>query len=173
MIYGEEKNPAYDHLNAEKTMKERNGTQAGDPVKGAQAFYELGVMDDPPLRVVVGTDACAHAPLYSAQHCSTALTPQCHSPLQTSASTRRSRPILRTFPGTRSSATPPMLTSRDAVDGRKNLPERRNLSCMFGTCSLVLFAPGTTSCNKRVANWAPICPLNDPFSQGIASGGLG
>jgi len=57
MIYGEEKNPAYDHLNAEKTMKERNGTQAGDPVKGAQAFYELGVMDDPPLRVVVGTDA--------------------------------------------------------------------------------------------------------------------
>ena len=65
MIYGEEKNPAYDHLNAEKTMKERNGTQAGDPIKGAQAFYELGVMDDPPLRVVIGTDACACTLLHS------------------------------------------------------------------------------------------------------------
>lgn len=39
MAFGEEKNPAYDHLDAEKSMGERNGTQAGDPHKGAAAFY--------------------------------------------------------------------------------------------------------------------------------------
>jgi len=57
MQFGEEKNPAYDHLNAEKTMKERNGTQAGEPYKGSRAMYEIGMMDDPPLRVVIGSDA--------------------------------------------------------------------------------------------------------------------
>ncbi|TVY64343.1 putative oxidoreductase [Lachnellula suecica] len=57
MAFPEKRHPAYDHLNAEQSMKERNGTQAGDPPKGAKAMYELAVMDDPPLRVVVGTDA--------------------------------------------------------------------------------------------------------------------
>lgn len=57
MQFGENKNPAYDHLDAEKTMKERNGTQAGDPPKAARGMYELAVMDDPPLRCVLGTDA--------------------------------------------------------------------------------------------------------------------
>jgi hypothetical protein len=28
--------PAYDHINAEESMKKRHGTQAGDPVKGAR-----------------------------------------------------------------------------------------------------------------------------------------
>jgi len=38
-------------------MKERNGTQAGEPYKGSRAMYEIGMMDDPPLRVVIGSDA--------------------------------------------------------------------------------------------------------------------
>jgi hypothetical protein len=48
---------AVSHTDGVETMEKRNGTQAGDPAKGAAAMYELGVMDDPPLRVVIGTDA--------------------------------------------------------------------------------------------------------------------
>lgn len=59
MAFGEKKNPAYDHIDAEATMKKRNGTQAGDPKKGAAAMYELATMADPPLRCVIGTDAYA------------------------------------------------------------------------------------------------------------------
>ncbi|KAF2664030.1 NAD(P)-binding protein [Microthyrium microscopicum] len=54
-----DRHPAYDHMNAKKSMGERNGTQAGDPKKGAKAFYDLAMMKDPPLRCVVGTDAYA------------------------------------------------------------------------------------------------------------------
>ncbi|KAK5109624.1 hypothetical protein LTR62_006861 [Meristemomyces frigidus] len=57
MIFGEQKNPAYDHINAEKQMGERNGTQAGDPAKGARAMWEFAQMQDPPLRMVIGSDA--------------------------------------------------------------------------------------------------------------------
>lgn len=39
MAFGEKRHTAYDHIDAKKQMKERNGTQAGDPHKGAQAFY--------------------------------------------------------------------------------------------------------------------------------------
>lgn len=53
------RHPAYDHMNAEKIMGARHGTEAGDPLKGAKAMYELAVMADPPLRVVIGTDAYA------------------------------------------------------------------------------------------------------------------
>jgi hypothetical protein len=38
-------------------MNARHGTQAGDPAKGAKAMYKLAVMEDPPLRVVIGSDA--------------------------------------------------------------------------------------------------------------------
>jgi len=38
-------------------MDKRHGTQAGDPPKGAKAMYEFAIMKDPPLRVVIGTDA--------------------------------------------------------------------------------------------------------------------
>jgi NAD(P)-dependent dehydrogenase (short-subunit alcohol dehydrogenase family) len=51
------KKTAYDHINAKEAMGKRHGTQAGDPVKAAKVFYELAVMDDPPLRCIVGTDA--------------------------------------------------------------------------------------------------------------------
>ncbi|QIX00635.1 hypothetical protein AMS68_006152 [Peltaster fructicola] len=57
MAFGENKNPAYDHIDAKKQMGERNGTQAGDPPKGARAMWELAHMEEPPLRVVIGTDA--------------------------------------------------------------------------------------------------------------------
>ena len=38
MDFGE-KETAYDHINAKEAMGKRNGTQAGDPHKGAAAFY--------------------------------------------------------------------------------------------------------------------------------------
>jgi hypothetical protein len=38
-------------------MNARHGTQAGDPKKGARAMYDLAVMSNPPLRVVIGSDA--------------------------------------------------------------------------------------------------------------------
>lgn len=38
-------------------MGERHGTQAGDPVKGARAMWEIANMEDPPLRLVIGSDA--------------------------------------------------------------------------------------------------------------------
>jgi NAD(P)-dependent dehydrogenase (short-subunit alcohol dehydrogenase family) len=59
MEFGAHKHPAYDHIDAETAMGKRNGTQAGDPKKGAQAFYDLAVMENPPLRCIVGTDAYA------------------------------------------------------------------------------------------------------------------
>jgi len=59
MVFGEEKEGAYDHLDARKAMGERNGTQPGDPAKGAAVFWEVAKMDDPPLRIAVGTDAYA------------------------------------------------------------------------------------------------------------------
>ncbi|KAF2732178.1 NAD(P)-binding protein [Polyplosphaeria fusca] len=56
MAFGEKKTE-YDHINARERMGKRHGTQAGDPVKAAKVFYELAIMQDPPLRCVVGTDA--------------------------------------------------------------------------------------------------------------------
>jgi NAD(P)-dependent dehydrogenase (short-subunit alcohol dehydrogenase family) len=57
MDFGEKDHPAYDHIDAKKAMGSRHGTQAGDPAKAARVFYDLAVMDDPPMRCVVGTDA--------------------------------------------------------------------------------------------------------------------
>ena len=57
MEFGEISNPAYDHMDAKKTAQSRHGTQAGDPAKAAKVFYDLAVMDDPPIRCAVGTDA--------------------------------------------------------------------------------------------------------------------
>ena len=57
MDFGTKKNPAYDHLDVQGSFDERNGKQAGDPVKAAKVFYELAVMKDPPIRCIVGTDA--------------------------------------------------------------------------------------------------------------------
>lgn len=57
MAFAEQRHPAYDHINAKEAMGARHGKQVGDPVKGAKAMYELAVMEAPPLRVVIGSDA--------------------------------------------------------------------------------------------------------------------
>lgn len=57
MSFPEKRHPAYDHIDAQTTMNKRHGTQVGDPVKGAKAIYKLAVLQDPPLRVVIGSDA--------------------------------------------------------------------------------------------------------------------
>jgi NAD(P)-dependent dehydrogenase (short-subunit alcohol dehydrogenase family) len=38
-----------------------DGTQAGDPAKAAQAILQVVGLDDPPLRLLLGKDALAHA----------------------------------------------------------------------------------------------------------------
>jgi len=57
MQFPEKRHPAYDHLDAKKNASSRNGKQGGDPAKGAKAMYELAIIKDPPLRVVLGSDA--------------------------------------------------------------------------------------------------------------------
>ena len=52
-----ERHPAYDHIDARANMKKRHGTQAGDPKKAAPAMYDFAVMEDPPLRMCIGSDA--------------------------------------------------------------------------------------------------------------------
>lgn len=51
------KNPAYDHLNGQKSLNARQGTQVGDAVKGASVMYDMAIMADPPLRFCMGSDA--------------------------------------------------------------------------------------------------------------------
>lgn len=50
-------NPAYSHLNAHQLVKTMKGAQRGDPPKAGRAMYELAMMKDPPLRIVLGSDA--------------------------------------------------------------------------------------------------------------------
>lgn len=57
MLFGEVDNKAYDHINAKKNAENRHGKQPGDPVKAANAMYELATMKDPPLRCALGSDA--------------------------------------------------------------------------------------------------------------------
>ncbi|KAI9648025.1 hypothetical protein NHQ30_002653 [Ciborinia camelliae] len=57
MQFPAKRHPAYDHMNVKETMEKKNGTQPGDPKKGAKAMYELAILSDPPLRVAVGSDA--------------------------------------------------------------------------------------------------------------------
>lgn len=57
MVFAEKRHPAYNHLDARKRAEGRHMAQAGDPMKGAKAMYELAIMKDPPLRVVLGSDA--------------------------------------------------------------------------------------------------------------------
>jgi hypothetical protein len=40
-------------------MVGRNHTQPGDPVKAAKAIVDLAELDDPPLRIQLGSDAVA------------------------------------------------------------------------------------------------------------------
>ena len=57
MMFAEKKHPAYDHLDGEKMMTERQGSQLGDPVKGAKLYWDVAQMEDPPARLLVGSDS--------------------------------------------------------------------------------------------------------------------
>lgn len=57
MVFAEHRHPAYDHLDAKKRAEGRHHTQVGDPIKGAKAMYDLAVMENPPFRIVIGSDA--------------------------------------------------------------------------------------------------------------------
>lgn len=57
MVFSEQKEAAYDHIDAKTQMGKRHGTQAGDPAKGGRAMWEIAHMENPPLRVVIGSDA--------------------------------------------------------------------------------------------------------------------
>ena len=57
MDFGEKKHPAYDHIDAKQAMGKRHGTQAGDPAKAAQALLEIVEAENPPVHLVLGTDA--------------------------------------------------------------------------------------------------------------------
>ena len=59
MAFGENKSADYDHIDAKKSMGERNGKQGGDPAKAAKAMYEIATMEDVPLRCCLGSDAYA------------------------------------------------------------------------------------------------------------------
>ena len=48
---------AYEHLDAEQAMKAVARAQIGDPSKGAAAIYELALVEKPPLRCLLGSEA--------------------------------------------------------------------------------------------------------------------
>lgn len=53
----DDRHPAYDRVDARKTVEGRDKKQPGDPYKGAEAFYELAVMEKPPRRCVLVSNA--------------------------------------------------------------------------------------------------------------------
>ncbi|KAL5337065.1 hypothetical protein BJX70DRAFT_409484 [Aspergillus crustosus] len=51
------RHPDHDHIDTKGSMMARNRTQPGDPKKTAKAFYQLAMMESPPLRILLGSDA--------------------------------------------------------------------------------------------------------------------
>ena len=51
-----QRHPAYDNISAEEAMAKRNGSKAGDPIEGVTARYQLAVLKEPLLKVIVGAD---------------------------------------------------------------------------------------------------------------------
>jgi len=49
--------PAYSHIDPRNTVKTMKSVQRGDPPKAGRAMYDLARMEDPPLRIVLGSDA--------------------------------------------------------------------------------------------------------------------
>lgn len=47
----------YDHFDIKRVMTCRHGTQEGDLLKAAKVICDLAFMENPPLRVVIGSDA--------------------------------------------------------------------------------------------------------------------
>ncbi|KAI9706065.1 MAG: hypothetical protein M1836_005471 [Candelina mexicana] len=57
LTFTERNLPAYAHLDLEGHVKTLLGAGKGDPRKAARAMYALAILEDPPLRVAIGTDA--------------------------------------------------------------------------------------------------------------------
>ena len=57
MEFATHRHPAYEHIDARKNSELLHGNQDGDPIKGAKAMHELAIMENPPLRVVLGRAA--------------------------------------------------------------------------------------------------------------------
>ena len=57
MEYAAHRLPAYEHIDAKENNRLLHGNEDGDPIKGAKAMYELAIMENPPLRVVLGRAA--------------------------------------------------------------------------------------------------------------------
>lgn len=57
MEFPKQRLEAYDHLDARERMSKRHGTQGGDPLKASKAIYQLAVMEEPPSRIALGSDA--------------------------------------------------------------------------------------------------------------------
>ncbi|KIV94044.1 hypothetical protein PV10_05201 [Exophiala mesophila] len=57
MEFPKQRLEAYDHLDARERMGKRNGNQPGDPLKASKAIYQLAVMEEPPARIALGSDA--------------------------------------------------------------------------------------------------------------------
>lgn len=53
----ENKLPVYDHMDAKEFVQDMGNVQAGDPVKGAKAIYELSKLEQPPFRTPLGSEA--------------------------------------------------------------------------------------------------------------------
>lgn len=49
--------PDYSHIDPRNTVKTMKSAQRGDPPKTGRAIHELARMEDPPLRIVLGSDA--------------------------------------------------------------------------------------------------------------------
>lgn len=58
MVFGEQKEKAYDHIDAEKQMGKVHNTQAGDPKKGGRAMWEIAKVSLPLTPLVLEFDQC-------------------------------------------------------------------------------------------------------------------
>ncbi|KAL8280452.1 hypothetical protein RQP46_007100 [Phenoliferia psychrophenolica] len=57
LVFGTKLNPdPYDHLTP-GDLREKHGKQKGDPVKAVRAMYDLAGLPNPPLRIVLGSEA--------------------------------------------------------------------------------------------------------------------
>lgn len=59
LLFGADQGKVYDHLDSKTFVKERGACTPGDPVKAVQRMFLLALMEKPPLRVVLGSDAHA------------------------------------------------------------------------------------------------------------------
>lgn len=57
MVIAEPAHPAYANWPVREMAESMDGKQIGDPALAAKAFWDIAKMEDPPLRVLLGSDA--------------------------------------------------------------------------------------------------------------------